>query len=196
MLFKSKSKYDYVIIGLGNPGDKYVDTRHNVGFRCIDVLAEDLGVRIEKNKFKSLICDAQIANKKVMLCKPLTFMNNSGTAASEIVNYYKIPFENIIVISDDVSMDAGRLRIRKNGSHGGHNGLKDIFELCGTDNIPRVKIGVGQKPHPDYDLANWVLGKPSKEDYDNIKQAEKDAANAVKLMIADGIQNAMNKYNR
>lgn len=196
MFFRSKSKYDYLIVGLGNPGDKYAETRHNVGFRCIDLLAEDLNVNFQKNKFHALICDANIKDKKIMLLKPLTFMNKSGEAVSEAARFYKIPAENIIVISDDVSMDAGKVRIRRSGSHGGHNGLKDIIQLLGTDNIPRVKIGVGQKPHPDYDLADWVLGKPSKEDCEKIKEAEKNGVNSIKTMLIDGIQNAMNKYNR
>lgn len=196
MLFYSRSKYEYLIVGLGNPGDKYTETRHNAGFRCIDRLAALLGADISKTKFHSLIGDAAADSHRLLLCKPLTFMNNSGEAVSEIVKFYKIPCENIIVISDDVSMDAGRLRIRKSGSHGGHNGLKDIIELCGTDNFPRVKIGVGQKPHPDYDLADWVLGKPSAADAAKITETEKDAAEAVRSIVTDGIVNAMNKFNR
>ena len=196
MLFYGRSKYEYLIVGLGNPGDKYTETRHNAGFRCIDRLAALLGADISKTKFHSLIADAASDSHRLLLCKPLTFMNNSGEAVSEIVKFYKIPCENIIVISDDVSMDAGRLRIRKSGSHGGHNGLKDIIELCGTDNFPRVKIGVGQKPHPDYDLADWVLGKPSAADAAKITETEKNAAEAVRSIVTDGIVNAMNKFNR
>lgn len=196
MLFKSKSKYDFLIVGLGNPGDKYSETRHNVGFCCIDLLADELRVNNWKNKFQSTYSDAEINDKKVMLVKPQTFMNNSGAAVSEIVKFYKILPEKIIVISDDVSLDAGRLRIRKNGSHGGHNGLKDIIELLGTDNFPRVKIGVGQKPHPDYDLADWVLGKPQGDDKTAITEAIKAAANATKAMVTGSIENAMNKFNR
>ena len=123
-------------------------------------------------------------------------MNNSGTAVSEIAKFYKIQSEKIIVISDDVSLDAGRVRIRKNGSHGGHNGLRDIITLLSTDNIPRVKIGVGQKPHPDYDLADWVLSKPSKEDAEKITEAEKKALEAIKAIVTEGLTTAMNKYNR
>lgn len=195
MLF-SKPKYDYIIVGLGNPGDKYTETRHNAGFRCLDILIKELNAGPEKNKFQSLIYDGEIKGHKVLFQKPLTFMNNSGAAVTEVARFFKIPFENVIVVSDDVTMDAGRLRIRKSGSHGGHNGLRDIIELSGTDNIPRVKIGMGQKPHPEYDLADWVLGKPNKEDKEKIDDAEKRAAEAIKLMVANDIGMAMNKFNR
>lgn len=195
MLF-SKPKYDYIIVGLGNPGDKYSETRHNAGFRCVDLLIKDLNAGPEKNKFQSLIYDGEIKGHKVLFQKPLTFMNNSGTAVAEAARFFKVPFDNVIVVSDDVTMDAGRLRIRKSGSHGGHNGLRDIIELSGTDNIPRVKIGMGQKPHPEYDLADWVLGKPSKEDKQKIDEAEKNAAEAVKTIVTADIGQAMNKFNR
>lgn len=195
MLF-SKPKYDYIIVGLGNPGDKYTETRHNAGFRCLDILIKELNAGPEKNKFQSLIYDGEIKGHKVLFQKPLTFMNNSGQAVCEAARFFKIPFDKIIVVSDDVTMDAGRLRIRKSGSHGGHNGLRDIIELSGTDNIPRVKIGMGQKPHPEYDLADWVLGKPNKEDKEKIDDAEKRAAEAIKLMVTQDIGMAMNKFNR
>ena len=195
MLF-SKPKYDYIIVGLGNPGDKYTETRHNAGFRCLDILIKELNAGPEKNKFQSLIYDGEIKGHKVLFQKPLTFMNNSGQAVCEVARFFKIPFDKIIVVSDDVTMDAGRLRIRKSGSHGGHNGLRDIIELSGTDNIPRVKIGMGQKPHPEYDLADWVLGKPNKEDKEKIDDAEKRASEAIKLMVTNDIGMAMNKFNR
>ena len=196
MLFKGKSKYDFVIVGLGNPGDKYEKTRHNAGFRTVDSLAATLNAASWKNKFQSLIAEAEYDGKKLLLVKPLTFMNNSGAAVSEVVNFYKIPTESLIVISDDISMDAGRLRIRASGSHGGHNGLKDIIELLGTDAIARIKVGMGQKPHPDYDLANWVLGKPSAEDEKKITEAEELAAKATLTAVTKGIQSAMNSFNR
>lgn len=196
MLFNKKSKYDYVIVGLGNPGSKYDATRHNVGFRCLDILAKDLGAANEKSKFQSLIRDAKIGNKTVLLVKPQTFMNNSGAAVSEIIKFYKLPLESVIVISDDVSLDAGRLRIRASGSHGGHNGLRDIIALCGSDNFPRVKIGVGQKPHPDYDLADWVLGKPDKESKEAIDKAEENGAQAIITIVTKSIPDAMSRFNR
>ncbi len=196
MLFKSKPKYDFAIAGLGNPEPKYEETRHNAGFRVVDLLIKDLNAGPEKNKFQALIYDAEIKGRKVLLVKPLTFMNASGSAVSEVLRFYKIPVESLIVVSDDASMDAGRLRIRKNGSHGGQKGLKDIIELLGSDNFPRVKVGMGQKPHPDYDLADWVLGKPTGEDKKKIAEAEKIAVQAIKTIISDDLSIAMNRYNR
>ena len=196
MLFKSNPKYEFVIVGLGNPGTKYDETRHNVGFRCIDLLIKELNAGPEKNKFQSLIYDGEIKGHKVLFVKPQTFMNNSGAAVSEILKFYKIPVSSLIVVSDDVTMDVGRLRIRANGSHGGHNGLRDIIELLESDDFPRVKIGMGQKPHPDYDLADWVLGKPSAEDKVKITETESFAAEAVKTIVTMDISRAMNKYNR
>ena len=183
----NKSKYDGIIVGLGNPGDKYEKTRHNVGFRTVDILAKECAAAPFKNKFHSLVADAGINGKKLLLCKPLTYMNESGLAVSEILNFYKCDISTLVVISDDVSMDAGRLRIRANGSHGGHNGLRDIIELCGTDQFCRIKVGVGCKPGPDYDLAAWVLGKPDPEN---------DAAKAAVAVICEGTAAAMNKFNR
>lgn len=196
MLFKSKSKYDYLIVGLGNPGDKYEKTRHNVGFRIIDKIADKYNAKTFKNKFEALYADCDIDGKTVMLLKPLTYMNNSGRAVSEAVRFYKIPTDNILVISDDISMAAGRLRIRANGSHGGHNGLKDIIELLGTDNIARIKVGMGEKPHADYDLADWVLSVPSKEDTLLIEKAEDSATEAVKVILKSGLSAAMNRFNK
>ncbi len=196
MLFKSKSKYDYLIVGLGNPGDKYEKTRHNVGFRVIDKMADKYNAKTFKNNFQALYADCDIDGKTVMLLKPLTYMNNSGRSVSEAVRFYKIPTDNIIVISDDISMAAGRLRIRANGSHGGHNGLKDIIELLGTNNIARIKVGMGEKPHPDYDLADWVLSAPSKEDTLLIEKAEDSAVEAVKVILKSGLTAAMNRFNK
>lgn len=196
MLFKSKSKYDYLIVGLGNPGDKYEKTRHNVGFRVIDKMADRYNAKTFKNNFQALYADCDIDGKTVMLLKPLTYMNNSGRSVSEAVRFYKIPTDNIIVISDDISMAAGRLRIRANGSHGGHNGLKDIIELLGTNNIARIKVGMGEKPHPDYDLADWVLSAPSKEDTLLIEKAEDSAVEAVKVILKSGLTAAMNRFNK
>ncbi len=196
MLFKSKSKYEYVIVGLGNPGQKYDETRHNVGFRCVDRLIKEFKIGAEKNKFQSLIYDGEISGHKVLFAKPQTFMNNSGAAVNEVLKFYKIPAEHLIVVSDDVTMDVGRLRIRANGTHGGHNGLRNIIELLGSNDFPRVKIGVGQKPHPDYDLADWVLGKPSAEDKVKIAETEEKAAEAVNAIVTTDIGSAMNKYNR
>jgi PTH1 family peptidyl-tRNA hydrolase len=194
-MFFSKPKYEKIIVGLGNFGDKYEATRHNVGFRCIDLIANNKEV-VWRNKFESQIADISLNGKKILLVKPMTYMNNSGRAVSGILKFYKMQPESVIVISDDVSIEAGRLRIRANGSHGGHNGLRDIIELIGSDNFARVKVGVGQKPHPDYDLADWVLGKPQGEDLEKLKETEGLAAKAVLSIVTDGVQKAMSKFNR
>lgn len=195
MLF-NKPKYNYVIVGLGNPGDKYKETRHNVGFRALDRLATDLGAENERRKHQAVLREATLNGKKLLLCWPETFMNNSGAAVSEILKFYKLDLKTLIVISDDISLDPGRLRIRSKGSHGGHNGLKDIIELLGTDEFLRVKIGVGSKPHPDYDLADWVLGKPDKEATEKISEAETKTADAIKFIINKSVEDAMTKFNR
>ena len=165
-LFKKISKSEpqstvpitHIVVGLGNPGLKYANTRHNAGFMTIDYIAQKLGVSIDRSKFQALVSEATIAGKRVLLMKPQTYMNNSGYAVCEAASFYKIAPENIIVISDDVNLDVGRLRVRGNGSAGGQKGLNDIIVQMGTDKIPRVRIGVGKKPHPDYDMVNWVLG--------------------------------------
>ncbi len=196
MLFKSKPKYEFVIVGLGNPGPKYEETRHNAGFRTVDRLIKELSAGPEKNKYHAALYDAEIKGHKVLLVKPQTFMNNSGTAVSEILNFFKIPVESLIVVSDDVTLDAGRLRIRRSGSHGGQNGLRDIIEMIGSDGFTRIKVGQGQKPHPEYDLADWVLSKPTGDDKVKICEAETTAAEAVKAIVTTDVNTAMNKFNR
>lgn len=158
----------YLVVGLGNPGDKYFHTRHNAGFLALDYISQKVNARIDRSKFKALVCEANIANKRVLLMKPQTFMNNSGEAVAEAANFYKIKPENIIVIFDDISLDVGRMRVRRDGSAGGHNGMKSIIACIGSDKFPRIKIGVGQKPHPDYDLADWVLSEFGKEDKEKL----------------------------
>ena len=197
--FKSKatggSTYDYLIVGLGNPGAKYETTRHNAGFLCIENMENELGFKAKKLKFHALIGDTKIANKKVLVMKPQTMMNNSGTAVSECASFYKIPPQNIIVIFDDISLEPGKLRIRRKGSHGGHNGMRSIIELTGKDDFPRIKMGVGKKPHPEYDLAKWVLGKFSREDAEKFKSAAENACECIKLMVQGKTDEAMNKVN-
>jgi PTH1 family peptidyl-tRNA hydrolase len=188
--------FDYIVVGLGNPGLQYEKTRHNVGFRAVDALCESLLVKCDRNKFKSLYADAKIGEKRVLILKPQTYMNNSGQAVSEAMSFYKIPVENVIVISDDITLDVGRLRIRAKGSAGGHNGLKDIIELSGSDSFPRIKIGCGQKPHPDYDIKDWVLAKFPKEDEKQIAESISAAAEAVECIIKKDISTAMNRYNK
>ncbi|MBR2907171.1 MAG: aminoacyl-tRNA hydrolase [Clostridia bacterium] len=153
----------YLVVGLGNPGKEYAETRHNVGFRFIDALAQKQGVRIDRAKFHSLVADVTLSGKRILLVKPQTFMNSSGIAVKEAADFYKIPPERILVVYDDISLDPGRVRVRKKGSDGGHNGMKSIIGHLSSDAFPRVRIGVGAKPHKDYDLADWVLGVPSAE---------------------------------
>lgn len=188
--------FDYLIVGLGNPGLQYEKTRHNVGFRAVDKLCEELGVKCDKAKFKSLYADARTGEHRLLILKPQTYMNNSGQAVMEAMSFYKIPIERVIVISDDVTLDVGKLRIRAKGSAGGHNGLKDIIELSGSENFPRIKIACGQKPHPDYDMKDWVLGKFPKEQEKLIEQVINDAADAALCMVKTDIQTAMNRYNK
>ena len=157
MFFKKSSQAGWIIVFLGNPGMKFENTRHNVGFMAGDELAKKLNVKIDRAKFKALVRQVEIGGEKVLLMKPQTYMNLSGDAVREAMAFYKIPIDHVIVISDDVSLPVGKLRIRRSGSAGGHNGLKDIIAKCGGDGFPRVKVGVGEKPHPDYDMADWVL---------------------------------------
>ena len=148
---------EYLVVGLGNPGKKYENTRHNAGFAALDVLAERHGVRMKQLKFKALCGDASLGGRRVLLLKPLTFMNLSGQSVTEAMRFYKIPPERVIILLDDISLAPGRLRIRRKGSDGGQNGMKNIIYLSGSDQFPRIKLGVGKKPHPDYNLADWVL---------------------------------------
>lgn len=186
---------DFIICGLGNPGTQYENTRHNMGYMALDTLAENLKVSVKKLRFKSLTGDAVIGGRHCLLMKPTTFMNNSGEAVTEAMNFYKVPPENLLVLVDDISLDVGRLRIRRKGSDGGHNGLKSIIYLTGSDKFTRIKLGVGAKPHPDYDLADWVLGHFPKEQGELLEQTFANAAEAAKLIAAGRTDEAMNKYN-
>ncbi len=188
-------KIEYVITGLGNPGMQYENTRHNAGFIAIDALAAKLGVQINRMKFKGLTAEVTIEGKRCLLLKPNTFMNLSGESVVQALEFYKLDAQKLIVLYDDVSLDPGKLRIRRKGSHGGHNGIRSIIDLTGRDDFPRVKIGVGKKPHPDYDLAKWVLGKFPKEDQEKLDQAAENAGECVKLMVQGKTDEAMNKYN-
>lgn len=195
MIFK-KPTYDFLVVGLGNPGLQYEKTRHNVGFMSADLLMKKAGGEFTKHKMDAHFGECEIGKNRILVMKPQTFMNNSGTAVSAVSKFYKIPNDKIIIISDDISLDVGKIRIRRKGSHGGHNGLKDIFQLLGTDSIMRVKIGVGAKPHPDYDLADWVLGKFPKEDEENLGTALDNSVKAIEEIIKRGIDSAMNKYSK
>lgn len=196
MLFGKKSgAYDYIIAGLGNPGAKYEMTRHNAGFLAIDMLAMKQNKEIKRLKFHALTCDAEIEGKKCLLMKPQTFMNNSGEAIGEAAKFYKIPPQNIIVLSDDISLDVGKIRIRRKGSAGGHNGLKSIIAHLGSEDFPRVKIGVGKKPNAYMDLADWVLGRFPKELEPQLKEALENADGGISLIVQDKFDRAMNLYN-
>ncbi|MBR1831283.1 MAG: aminoacyl-tRNA hydrolase [Ruminiclostridium sp.] len=186
---------EFIVCGLGNPGTQYENTRHNTGFMALDTLADKLGADVKRLKFKSLTADVNIGGKHCLLMKPTTFMNNSGEAVVEALNFYKLPPENLLVMYDDISLDVGRVRIRKKGSDGGHNGIKSIIYLTGSDTFPRIKIGVGAKPNPDYDLAAWVLGMFPKEQGEQIESALERAAEAAQLIVAGKTDEAMNKYN-
>lgn len=190
-----KSGIDFVIVGLGNPGAQYRGTRHNVGFAAIDFIANKLDVAIKKTKFTSYYEKCVLSGKNILLVKPLTYMNNSGQAVAAIARFYKIQPENIIVLVDDVSLAAGSLRIRKKGSSGGHNGLKSINECLKSENYPRVKIGVGQKPVPEMDLADWVLSAPSQVDSKKIEARFEDIYKAVVLVVDGKLEAAMNEFN-
>jgi len=195
MFFKSKSNYDWLVVGLGNPGLQYENTRHNAGFIAVDSLAKECNFSINKNKFEALSGEFNLGDNRILVIKPQTYMNNSGRAVSKTAAFYKIPADRIIVIQDDISLDIGKLRIRRKGSDGGQKGMRDIIELMGTDNIMRIKIGVGAKPHPDYDLAKWVLSKFPKESIEDLGNATKKVVLAVKEIISRGVDSAMNKYN-
>ncbi len=186
---------EYLIAGLGNPGPKYEYTRHNAGFLCIDLLAQQLGVKIDRIKFKSIVADVAIEGRRCLLMKPQTFMNNSGEAVRDAANFYKIPPEHVIILFDDISLPPGKLRIRRKGSDGGHNGIKSIIYLLNSDQFPRVKLGVGAKPHPDYDLADWVLSPFQKDELPRMKEAMEKACEAVRLIVQDDMDHAMNLYN-
>ena len=185
----------WLIVGLGNPGEKYENTRHNVGFQVIDELAERQGKPVQRLKFKALTGLLTIGGEKALVMKPVTYMNLSGEAVRPAADFYKLPPERILVISDDVALAAGRLRIRAKGSAGGHNGLKSIIQHLGTDQFPRIRVGVGEKPHPDYDLADWVLGKLQGEDRKAIDGAVKRAADAVECILSQGLERGMGKFN-
>lgn len=186
---------EYLIVGLGNPGLEYAQTRHNAGFMALDLLAEREHTEIKRMKFKSLCGDAVIAGKRCLLMKPTTYMNNSGQAVAEAMQFYKLPIDHIIVVYDDISLEPSRLRIRRKGSDGGHNGIKSIIYLTGEDTFPRIKLGVGKKPRPDYNLADWVLSRFTKEELEQLHIAAEHACESIALMVNGKIDEAMNRYN-
>ena len=192
----SANSPEFIIVGLGNPDKKYAHTRHNSGFLCIDKLAENEGFNVDRLKFKSLICDTNINGHRCIVMKPQTYMNNSGEAVSECAKFYKIPPENVIVIYDDIYLDVGSMRIRRKGSDGGHNGIKSIINHLNSSDFPRIKIGAGKKPHPEYDLVDWVLSEFSKDDLKVLDSIFDNGCKALKLLLENDSEKAMNLYNR
>lgn len=196
MMIFGKNKSDmWLIAGLGNPGLQYEKTRHNAGFMAADRLAEKHGAQFNKHKFEAVYADFKMGDRRILLVKPQTYMNNSGSAVTALLNFYKIPTDRLIVMFDDITLDVGKLRLRRKGSHGGHKGIKDIIELTGTDEIMRIKIGVGERENRDYDLKDWVSGKIPPEQMTVLYKALDRAALAAEEIITRGIDSAMNKYN-
>ena len=190
-----KTMQNWLIVGLGNPGPEYTKTRHNCGFRALDVLAGKLNCRVDKGKFQGLYNQVNYGDKKLYLLKPQTYMNLSGQSVKQLASFFHIPPQNIIVMFDDISLEPGRLRIRSDGSAGGHNGIKSIISCIGSQDFPRVKIGVGAKPHPDYDLANWVLSNFTASEEKDLTSALERAADAALCIIDRGVPEAANRYN-
>lgn len=195
MLFKRPGGISWLVVFLGNPGTKYEMTRHNAGFMAGDAMAKAQGAAINRSRFKALTGTCDIGGATVMLMKPQTFMNLSGEAVAQAVSFYKLAPDHVIVVSDEVALPIGKLRIRTKGSAGGHNGLKNIIALLGTDQFPRIRIGVGAAPHPDYDMADWVLSSFKGKDAEDILAAAARAAEAVECYITKGADRAMNLYN-
>ena len=187
---------EYILVGLGNPGKEYERTRHNAGFMAIDYISGRCGAKIDRAKFSALVGETTINGKRVLLMKPQTFMNSSGEAVSAAAKFYKIAPENIIVISDDVSLDVGRVRVRRKGSHGGQRGLKSIQECLGTEDYQRIKIGVGAKPHPDYDMAAWVLSTFEPKDIEAISENYPRIYDGLCKMLEGDTEEAMQICNK
>lgn len=192
---EASAPIEFILAGLGNPGKEYERTRHNVGFVAIDFIAEKLGVRIDRAKFRALICEVTIGEKRGILMKPQTFMNLSGAAIAEAASFYKIPPERVLVLVDDISLAPGQLRIRRKGSAGGHNGLKSIIAELGSQEFPRIKLGVGQKPSPDCDLVNWVLGKMPEADNKAFLESLPAVCDASELCVLGEIEAAMCRFS-
>ena len=185
----------WIVVGLGNPGEEYRNNRHNAGFLTIDALAESLGLHIDRMKFHALTAEATIGSTRVLLLKPMTYMNESGLAVSEAASFYKIPADHILVISDDISLAPGKLRLRKKGSAGGQNGLKNIINRLGTEDFPRLKMGVGAKPHPDYNLADWVLSDFSKSEFEELHGAIQCAHGGIRMILDGKFDDAVQHCN-
>lgn len=192
---KPQGNIEYIIVGLGNPEKEYERTRHNAGFMAIDFLASKLGVKVDRAKFQALVGEAVICDKRVLLMKPQTSMNLSGNAVIEAARFYKIAPENVIVLSDDITLDVGRLRVRRKGTHGGHNGLRSIEARLSSQEYQRIKIGIGAKPHPDYDLVNWVLGNFSSDDIAKLNENFEKLYEGLCKMVLGDTESAMQLCN-
>ena len=196
MFFKKSGGASWLIVFLGNPGKEYENTRHNAGFLAADAMEKRLGVKINKLKFHSLTALTRVGGEGVLLLKPQTYMNLSGTAVGEAARFYKIPPERVIVLSDETALPLGRIRVRCSGSAGGHNGLKSIISALGTEEFPRIRLGVGSPPNPDYDTADWVLSRFAGKDAETIADAASRAAEAALCYIEKGPDEAMNRFNQ
>ncbi len=185
----------WLVAGLGNPDRKYQNTRHNAGFIAIDEVARQLGVSIDRKKFDALVADVSLAGQRVLLMKPQTYMNLSGVSIEKAASFYKIPPEQVLVIFDDISLEPGKIRIRRKGSHGGHNGIRSIIDYLQSDNFPRVKLGVGERPNPNFDLADWVLSVFTQEERKALDDAASHCKEIAELTIQGNIEQAMNLYN-
>ena len=197
MFFKRSggSGIQWLVVGLGNPGAKYESTRHNMGFLVVDKLAQNEKLKFNKLRFKAWTATWEVGGEKVLLMKPQTYMNLSGEAVGQAARFYKIPADHVLVISDDIALPAGKLRIRAGGSAGGHNGLKNIIQHLGTDRFPRIKVGVGSPQQAEHDIADWVTGKPMGEDQKVIIKALDKAVAAIPVLIEQGVDRAMNRFN-
>jgi PTH1 family peptidyl-tRNA hydrolase len=194
-MFKFKPSMDYMIVGLGNPGEKYCNTRHNAGFRAVDYISQKLRVDARSSKFNSVYGVGNFGNKRFVIMKPQTFMNRSGESVLQAMTFYRVVAEKVILIFDDVSLDIGKIRLRKSGTHGGHNGVKSILELAGSKNFLRVKIGIGNKPHADWDLADWVLSKFSEGEEKILETVFEKVSMSVDMILSSRIEKAMATYN-
>ena len=192
---KTPGGITHLVVGLGNPDRKYLNTRHNAGFIAVDEIAASLGTAIDKKKFDALVADVTLAGERVLLMKPQTYMNLSGVAVEKAASFYKIPPEHVIVLFDDISLDVGRVRIRRKGSAGGHYGIRSIIDYLQSDNFPRVKIGVGERPNPNYDLADWVLSTFKEDEKKAIREVASHCREIVELMLGGNVDKAMNLYN-
>ena len=195
MLFTKPGGVSWLVVFLGNPGLRYLGTRHNAGFMTADAFAEAHALDINRARFHALTAQCELGSEKVLLMKPQTYMNLSGEAAAEAARFYKIPPEHVLVVSDEVSLPIGKLRIRTKGSAGGHNGLKSLIACLGSDGFPRIRLGVGAPTHPDYDMADWVLSSFQNQDAEDMQKAAQRAAQAVECYIREGPDRAMNKFN-